>query len=419
MIARTQKTGRTTALITLVVMLLQCFPTAVFGLDLKLKENVHAFVEQRNKLLQTATARVNQSFLTTADLMTKLTKGGFSVLESRTGLNEQNRLYGVAKNHIARDIGTRIGFTKATKDFSLSAVSFGTKLLTAPAGVLDLAYKIKEKPQEYKQKAISGAQIVAGIVANPKLMLDSVYQCYKNAEDQAKKDPFKMGELQGQTVFFAGTLLLGGGTAKTVSSVNKLEKIKLNNLLQTTKNGFVAFKNDQTATFLPRFELPFTYKIGDIFEGVRITAKKDNQLILANEIRLYENTKKPRGLAYDQIELVQFSHRKGLVYDDDLDLPLNGWFLYVLDHKGKLLLTKLRNDISHSQIAQGKPVMYAGVLSIKDGLTHLITNSSGHYMPVAKDFKYVLPVLKTQLPDVSKESFKAIKRRVFKNVADL
>ncbi len=402
-------------IITLTIMSLFCPTVPAFGLDLRIKENVRAFVEQRDKMLQTATLKVNQKYNTTSALFTGFTKGGFSIFESRTGLNKRNedktqKLYVAAKNRILRGVGVRLGVAEGTKDLALEMADFSAQLVTLPAGLVNLGYNIKEDPQKYKKSAVSGAKTITSMLTNPGSLLSALYQEYKITEKEAQKDPLTMGKIQGKSAVYAGTFLLGGGQVKSVSAAKKVGTLTkagntVNNLMPRMKKGLLVFKNDQTATFLPSQKLLFTLNVGDMFEGVKIIQKEGNLLTLANGVKLYENARKVDGEdIFAKIDYAKFTTKQGLLFDESERLA-NGRFLYVIDYYDNLLLTKKGKAKFHSQLPLGKPVKYAGELQLEDGMVKMINRVSGHYLPKTEHFGEIFPTLQRYLPGITKELF--------------
>lgn len=397
-------------IITLTIMSLFCPTVPAFGFDLNIRANVREFVEQRDKVLQKATLKVNQKFNNTTVLLTGLTKGGFSLFESRTGLNKRNedkphKLYAVAKNHILREVGVRLGVAEGTKDFALGMADLTAQLVTLPAGLVNLGYNIKEDPQKYKKKAVSGANTFTSVLTNPGSLLSALYKEYKITEKEAQKNPLTMGKIQGKSAFYAGTLLLGGGPLKTVLATPKAGALKINNLMPGMKKGLTTLKNDQTARFIPSQSLKPTFNVGDMFEGIKIVEKEGNLFTLANGVKLYENARIVDGEdIFAKIDYAKFIARKGLLFDESERLA-NGRFLYVIDYHDNLLLTKKGTAKFHSQLPQGKPVKYAGELQLEDGMVKMINRVSGHYLPKTEHFGEIFPTLQRYLPGITKELF--------------
>jgi len=147
-----------------------------------------------------------------------------------------------------------------------------------------------------------------------------------------------------------------------------------------------------------------TFKVGDIFDGVKITAKKGNALTWNNKI-LYENTLiRPGEDIFAPINYVKLSIKDGKLYDE-LGEKADGAYLYVLDHKDKLLVAKAEKYIHHSHLGKGKPVQLAGTFVAEEGELLFFTNISGHYKPAITAFKNVLPTLQKYLPDLTEGKY--------------
>lgn len=116
-----------------------------------------------------------------------------------------------------------MGVLEGTKDFATGTVSLLAYLNSSPSRTINLAYNVKERPQEYKKKVINGGKTVAGILTNPLPLLGGIYQWGKNTFAEAQKDPLKMGKLQGEAAVFGSTLLLGGGQVKAAGKAGKIK----------------------------------------------------------------------------------------------------------------------------------------------------------------------------------------------------
>lgn len=203
-------------------MMILCIPGPVYGFDLDLRAYFRTQVERSDRFIQNIETKANHIIQTPATLITKITQGGFSLIEKRTGVTEENKLYQIAKNATLRKTGIKLGVAEGTKDFVVGSVSLLAQLNTLPARTINLAYNVKEKPREYKEKAVNGVAILAGVLANPKPILHSVQQNWQKTVAEAQQDPLKMGQLQGEIAVFGGTLLVGGGQAKITTKVGGL-----------------------------------------------------------------------------------------------------------------------------------------------------------------------------------------------------
>lgn len=180
------------------------------------------------------------------------------MLEKRTGLNDENKLYKVAKNATLRKTGLKLGLAEGMKDFTMGTASLLVQLNTLPARTINLAYNVNDKPQEYKEKMVSGTKTLVGVLARPQFLFNSIKQSWQNTVAEAKKDPLQMGKLQGEIAAFGGTLLLGGGQAKSVTKAGGLLK-------NAAKTSTIA----QKAT-MPSISLP-TLNFG-IFSATPVTS---------------------------------------------------------------------------------------------------------------------------------------------------
>ena len=458
------------ATIMLIAMGLQCFPIPVLG------SNFSAQLAKRDQFIKKANTKVNQSLNKQLDLITKVTKGGFSFLEKQTGLNEQNKLYKTTKNRTLEKTGFKLGVAEGTKDFSMGAFSF----LATPDKL------------PTKVKAMGGAvkNAVSSTVSNPRAVASGLSSSFYGWLTHKEADPLKRGRRAGKTVGFEGAFFVAGGT--TVKAANKASKVagivtktpkaravapkaasitpkavvaapkaasitsktatvaasitskaasitskiaapgvKINSKAKiltekawhSVTRGFNNIKVGGTSKqrgstiknegypFTRQKKLPYTYNVGDLFEGVEITAKKGNVLTLANKDKLYENIKiNPGEDIFAPVKQVKLNYKKlnplyGVFYDES-GKRANGSFLLVINHKKNLLMTKKKDFTYHSQLAEGKPVTWAGQALFTNGQISLIDNISGHFLPEAERFKEVFPVLQKHLPSLTKDLYK-------------
>lgn len=269
--------------IVLNVMIILCFSEPTFGFDLKLREYFHSQVEKSDEFINNANKKVNQSLQRPTELITSLTRGGFSLFEKRTGLSDENKLYKVAKNATLRKTGFKLGVAEGMKDFTMGTASLLVQLNTLPARTINLAYNVNEKPQEYKKKLVSGTKTLVGVLAQPRVLFNSIHQSWQNTVAEAKKDPLQMGKLQGEIAAFGGTLLLGGGQAKTATKAGGLLK-------SATKSSTLAQKASMPSLSLPTLNFGFLSATpitsgGGVSKAVSTTAR-ELSTVSAKKIKL-------------------------------------------------------------------------------------------------------------------------------------
>lgn len=208
---------------TLLAMGLLCISPPVFGIEFKLREFFQNKVDTSDEFIKSFNEKADGLVNVSAGLVSLLTRKGFSALEKRTGLSAQNQLYREGKKNNLEKIGFGLGVLEGTKDFATGTVSLLAYLNSSPSRTINLAYNVKERPQEYKKKVINGGKTVAGILTNPLPLLGGIYQWGKNTFAEAQKDPLKMGKLQGEAAVFGSTLLLGGGQVKAAGKAGKIK----------------------------------------------------------------------------------------------------------------------------------------------------------------------------------------------------
>jgi hypothetical protein len=195
--------------------------TPALAFDLKIRELFQNKVESSDRFINDINTKADGAVNKVSAAVTFYTKEGFSTVEKLTGLSTQNQLYGYSKNNWLKTIGFGLGVLEGTKDFAVGTVSLLAYLESSPARAVTLAYNVQERPLEYKEKVISGGKTVATILANPGSLVGGIYQWGKNTYVEARQDPLKYGQLQGEVATFGATLLLGGGQIKVVTSTNK------------------------------------------------------------------------------------------------------------------------------------------------------------------------------------------------------
>lgn len=421
------------SIFTLFMVLLQCFPTATSAYELKsLKDSVRAFVEKRDNSVDTIKNKVNYYFDLTNIITTKFVKGGFSTLESKSGLNSENKLYNAVKRRSLEKIGFKLGGGKALKDTGLFATDLGAKLVTLPMGIVDLGYKVKDNPKKYIESLSNGAKTCAGVILNPLPVAKNLYQSFVTAQNKAKQDPLAWGEFQGELFTYGAMSVLPAGNVKVPSALKNL-KIDLGILLPDINLGFaptpvlagaVRGAGGKTAVkWVPSLKMESTiaqvsqkaengllnFNVGDLFNGVKIADKKGrNQLILANKEKLYANNLKYPNEVYSDSKLVNLINKNGLIYSDTGKLA-HGVYPFVIDYRSKFITGLATPKVYHGEIAKGLPVKWAGMVKISKGKIYGISNESGHYLPKAEDFLSMLPILKEHLPNLTEKMFQAIK----------
>ncbi|MGI6606730.1 MAG: hypothetical protein ACOX2X_06780 [Peptococcia bacterium] len=222
---------KTTAHILIVLMFtISCLvqPVFAFDFDIDLDINIRGFFQKRvqacDQFIQSINTKADSFVDRVSGSASFFTRQGFSTLETFTGLSEENELYRYSKNNWLKTIGFGLGAFEGTKDLATGTVSLLAYLDSSPARAINLAYNLQERPQEYKEKAISAGKTVTGIIANPLPLLNGIYQFGKNTYMEVQKDPLKKGKLQGEIAVFGASLLLGAGQVRTVAAAGTATK---------------------------------------------------------------------------------------------------------------------------------------------------------------------------------------------------
>lgn len=407
---------------------ISCLPGRTLGFEQIIQEYSKTRVEEQAKLVKKVKTLVEDRITKHTELVSRLTRGGFALLEDKSGLNKQNKLYELVKHRTLQNTGIKLGVLKGASNTFTELYSLAATIDTLDLCTVNLAFNIKEDPIKYHNKVRTSAQTFAGALAQPELVLSSVYQGCQNYSSQllttyneAKKDPLELGTLQGEVAFLGGLFLVGWGETKLFTTANNVGKTaKIGNINKnlipqiklTAKRDFTNFLKADAGTLLPsgkysssyyrakryleKQEIPFTYHEGDIFAGMLITEKKDNVLTLANsKIKLYETAFKFPQENYHKVKYTTFIYRDGRYYDKSGTL-LNGEFTYLLDYKGNFLASP-QGKYFHGELAKGKPVIWAGELKLRDGKIMSLNNYSGHYTPDGNQFSEVLQIIQKKL----------------------
>ncbi len=178
-----QKNKRIIVLVIALFLILQFFPYSALAfslndVDSRIKDFFLFKVEKSDRFLHTVNTKVDQNLQRPTELITSLTRGGFSLLEKRVGVNEENKLYKFVKNATLRKTGFKLGVAEGMKDFTMGTASLLVQLNTLPARTINLAYNVKEKPQEYKERLVSKTKILVGALLNPRPVLNSLKQSW-------------------------------------------------------------------------------------------------------------------------------------------------------------------------------------------------------------------------------------------------
>ena len=246
----------------------------VDNLNLELRDFFRAKVEKSDQFIDNFNEKADGIVNDSIGSVSFYTRQGFSALETFTGLSEQNQLYSFSKNNWLKTIGLGLGVLKGTKDFAAGTVSLLAYLESSPARTITLAYNVKERPREYKEKAISGGKTVAGILANPVPLVGGIYQWGKSTYVEAQKDPLKLCQLQGEVGVFGASFFVGGGQLKAIGAANKARKVAVTGSIAKNTSPVKKFNWAALIPDLPTINLGFGSAIPvGVGAGKGITAK--------------------------------------------------------------------------------------------------------------------------------------------------
>lgn len=226
------------AAITLITIVLPGFPVAVLGLDLnaKIRKSFGALTERRDQLVDSINKNAKQLLKNEEIILVKLTEGGFSSLEQKTGLNEKNQWYQIAKNRSLESLGFRLGASKGAMDLAVGTFSFFATLDKLPAQVKTLG--------GFAKNTVSNA------VAHPRTFANSLYNGGKKIITAKEANPLKRGKIAGEVSAIGMTFGMGGGgVVKTLNkAANKAKNIA--KVSSTVKTAISTNKNN-VGTLLP------------------------------------------------------------------------------------------------------------------------------------------------------------------------
>ena len=268
-----------TIVITILGNLRPVFAYDLLAIDFSLGDFFRSKVEKNDELIYKVNTLVDQSMQQVRDSIADKTRAGFSSFEQWTGVNEQNSpFYAAYKYQTLQKIGFHLGIAEGVKDIVMGAGSLLVQVDALPARTINLAYNVYDKPQEYKEKATGGAAMLAGVLANPLPVLGGIYQLGKDSLvdtwTEAKKDPLKMGQLQGEVGVFGASLFVGGGQLKAVSNANKVGKVTVTGSIVKNTSSVKKFNLAALLPDLPAINLGFGSGIPvGVGAGKGITAK--------------------------------------------------------------------------------------------------------------------------------------------------
>jgi hypothetical protein len=204
------KSLKVTSVFLLLLMSIQCLPGYAWGYDwhAQIKGFVSAQVSRSDEIIEPNEQKIKTTVQKGTGWIAEQYKSGFTYLEDKTGLGEENSLYKAAKHYTLHNVGFNLGLVNGAGVVASELYSFVAKLPTAPERLVNFGYKYAENPAHYQAMVKNGTLAVAGTLLNPKPLLNSLYGYGKSAYLEAAKDPLTLGNLHGEAVVYVGSLLL-------------------------------------------------------------------------------------------------------------------------------------------------------------------------------------------------------------------
>jgi hypothetical protein len=209
--------------ILLLPFLLQSFPGAALGYDVlgRLRNFVSTQVKTSDEIINPNKLKIKESFQKAADWYEGKWLGGLSLLESKTGLSEENnKAYKALKSYNLFNLGFNAGVVNCAGSLAAETYTLVAKIPTAPERIVKFTFDYREDPDKYHAMVTDTALAVAGVAMNAIPLLEQGKDAYLDAA----KDPLKFGHINGEITAFAGSFLIGGGQVKALSSAQRLEK---------------------------------------------------------------------------------------------------------------------------------------------------------------------------------------------------
>jgi hypothetical protein len=244
------KSLKVTSGLLLLLMLLSCPPGYTWGYDLsaQIKGFVSAQVKRSDEIINPNEQRIKTSVRQGTGWIAEQYRNGFTYIESKTGLDEENSIYKAAKYYTLHNVGFNLGLVNGAGVVASELYSFVAKLPTAPERLVNFGYAYAANPGKYQEMVKNGTLAVAGTLLNPRPFLTGLYGYGKSVYLEAAKDPLTLGNLHGEAVAFGASFLVGGGQVKVVTSANKLGKVT-NKLGKVTRTGQAAWLEIAPAHF--------------------------------------------------------------------------------------------------------------------------------------------------------------------------
>lgn len=309
--AKTKTITTITTGVLLLLLLIQCFPGVALGFDVhaRIRDFVSSQVEKSDEIIKPNRLKIKTTINQGTEWLGNKYRAGFSFIERKTGINEQNNAYKTVKNCILKNVGYGLGLYNGAGELAAEFYTFAAMLPTAPERLVNFGYKYAEAPQMYQDKVTNGARAAVGVALNPLPLLSGLYQYGKSTYTEAAKDPLELGILYGETTVYAGSFLIGGAQIKGLTLANKANKVEksyslISSPLSSWKMGLKnLLSNNHAAVFSASVEslnnriinLPIKHRGKEI----NIVSAENGQLQLNREIFL--TPKQFRELTYNDL----------------------------------------------------------------------------------------------------------------------
>lgn len=444
------KNNRVVLILLCILIMVACLsrPITVFALEVPLK-NIKDYVKIRvekndqlvNSIHQQVEGKINSAF----KYNELLYKAGLYGLEQKTGLDQNNSFYAKFYNNQMNKLGRKEGIVIELKEMALFFPSLALKYNPdmLKNRIINTAFMIAEDPGTYINKVNTGLNLVSYILKNPAVTARAFYQGtnelikeQKKYLAEVEKDPLQMGRLEGRAAFWVGSFASGGawlspskvGIVNEAGIANKFSKI-------VSKTELTRLYVNDKAIFLPKQAnqiqhlpaLNYRYQVGDMFEGLKVTAVNGNSMELENGITLFSNVR----IGQEDVSLLRSFHnyylpkknKDGFYIDSQNQLIQK--LLYVIKMDENILLSTNKiggKRVTHSMLAHGEPVRASGEILIKYQKikTNLSFNAkrvltaryewndnTGHYLCNGVNYENFVGSLAKKIPEIKKDNFKA------------
>lgn len=446
---RIYKNNRVMLILLCILIMFACLsrPLTVFALEVPLnniKDYVKIRIKKNDQLVNSIHQQVEGKINNIFKYNELIYKAGLYGLEQKTGLDKNNFFYAKFYNNQMKKLGRKEGIVIELKEMALFFPSLALKYNPdmLKTRIINTAFKIEENPGTYINKVNTGLNNGLYILKNPVVTARAFWQGANELVKEKKKylaevekDPLQMGRLEGRVAFWVGSFATGGGwLAPSKIGINKAGIA--NKISVASKSELARFLVNEKATFLPKQvqeikhfpALNYRYQVGDMFEGLKVTAVNGNSMELENGITLFNNVR----FAQEDVSLLRSFNNfylpkknKAGFYIDSQNRMIQK-LLYVIKMDDTLLLSTNKiggKRVTHSMLAHGEPVRASGEIIItyhkmktdmpinaKKVLTarYQWNDNTGHYLCNGINYENFVESLAKKIPEIKEDNFKAV-----------